>query len=60
MIGMLVSLWYFSYQKFPRGAMIGIHALATVLFMTFFIFQFANVRNNQAWFSNIRRIQTGG
>jgi len=28
--------------------MIGIHALATVLFMTFFIFQFANVRNNQA------------
>jgi hypothetical protein len=47
-IGMLVSLWYFSHQKFQRRPIVTIHALAVVLFMIFFIFQFANVRKHQA------------
>ena len=47
-IGMLVSLWYSSHQKFQRRSIVTIHALTAVLFMLFFVFQFANVRKNQA------------
>ena len=48
MIGMLVSLWYFSDQNFPRRSIVKIHAIVAVLFMVFFVFQYANVRKQQA------------
>lgn len=48
MIGMLVSLWYFSYQKILSRSIVSIHAIVAVLFMVFFVFQYANVRKNQA------------
>jgi len=48
MIGMLVSLWYFSDQNFQRRSIVRIHAIVAVLFMVFFVFQYANVRKNQA------------
>ncbi len=47
-IGMLVSLWYFSDQNFQRRSIIMIHAIVAILFMVFFVFQYANVRKNQA------------
>jgi hypothetical protein len=47
-IGMLVSLWYFSDQNFQRRSTLKIHAIIAVLFIVFFVFQYANVRKNQA------------
>ena len=47
-ITMLVSLWYFSYQKFQSRSIVSIHALVAILFMVFFVFQYANMRKNQA------------
>ena len=46
-MGMLVSLWYFSDQNFQRSSVVTIHAIVAVLFIVFFIFQYANVRKNQ-------------
>jgi hypothetical protein len=47
-IGMLVSLWYFSGQNFQRRSIVTIHTVVAILFMAFFVFQYANVRKNQA------------
>jgi hypothetical protein len=47
-IGILVSLWYFSDQSFQRGSIVRIHTIVAVLFIAFFVFQYANVRKNQA------------
>ena len=47
-IGMLVSLWYFLGQNFQRRSIVIIHAIVAVLFIAFFVFQYANVRKNQA------------
>lgn len=46
--GMLVSLWYFLGQNFQRRSIVRIHAIVAILFMAYFVFQYANVRKNQA------------
>lgn len=47
-LGMLFSFWYFSYQEILSRSIISIHARVAILFMVFFLFQYANVRRNQA------------
>jgi hypothetical protein len=47
-IGTLVSLWYFSDQSFQRRSIVKIHITVAVLFIVFFVFQYANVQKNQA------------
>lgn len=47
-LGMLFSFWYFSYQKILSRTIVSIHASVAILFMVLFVFQYANVRKNQA------------
>jgi hypothetical protein len=47
-LGMLFSFWYFSYQEILSRSIISIHTRVALLFVVFFLFQYANVRRNQA------------